>query len=558
MISKLYIKNYALIKELDLELGKNLNIVTGETGAGKSIMLGALGLLLGNRADAKAIEYTNDKCVIEGHFLLAGLGLKPFFANQDLDYEEHSILRREISKSGKSRAFINDTPVTLHILKELGEKLVDIHSQHSNLLLKSQDFRRNFIDFMADSRNEVENFKNAYTLWKTSRLELESLKQKESELRSTADFNKFQFNEIDELKLEPSEYTQNEHELDLLNNSERISDAFAMSLQLLDEGDGTVLEKLSEMRNATQKLTELDERLAQFNERINSSYLELQDLSSEINSLKDEWTFDEQRLSYLNERQEKIQRLFRKHNTESIEELLILADSFKEQFNQAANFEDAILKLENEVAKKWIAVLQTGKKLSNKRKKSSVQIGDTITETLKQLGIPDANFHVEIESHESNLSAKNGFDNFNFNFSANKGIGLKDVSQVASGGEISRIMLALKALMSESNQFPTLIFDEIDLGISGEVAIKMGALMQELSQKHQLVCITHLPQIAAMGQRHFKVEKTSFNDKSFSTLKQLGATERITEIGEMIGGEQAGESALQSAKELLQKFAATV
>lgn len=558
MISRLYIKNYALIKELELELGKSLNIITGETGAGKSIMLGALGLLLGNRAEAKALEYTDDKCVIEGHFDLTGLGLKPFFSAEDLDYEKHSILRREISKSGKSRAFINDTPVTLNIIKELGEKLVDIHSQHSNLLLKSQDFRRNFIDFMANCQEEVSRFKAVFVQWKSSKDQLESLKQKEADLKSTADFNKFQFNEIDELKLNPSEYEQNEHELDLLNNSERIAEAFSLSLQLLDEGEGTVLEKLSEMRNATQRLTELDERLAQIHERINSSYIELQDLSAEINGLKDEWEFDEVRLAHLNERQEKIQRLFRKHNTDSLEELLKLADLFKQEFEQAENFEDSIVKLENQVAKEWIAVLQTGKKLSQKRQKASTQIGNTITETLKQLGIPDANFAVEIKSSEENPTAKNGFDKFNFNFSANKGIGLKEVSQVASGGEISRIMLALKALMSESNQFPTLIFDEIDLGISGEVAIKMGALMQELSKKHQLVCITHLPQIAAMGQRHFKVHKTSHNNKSFSTLRQLGTTERIAEIGEMIGGAQAGESALQSAKELLQKFAVIV
>jgi DNA repair protein RecN (Recombination protein N) len=558
MISKLYIKNYALIRELELDLGKNFNIITGETGAGKSIMLGALGLLLGNRAEAKALEYTDDKCIIEGHFKLEGLSLEPLFNAEDLDYDNNSILRREISKSGKSRAFINDTPVTLNVLKELGEKLVDIHSQHSNLLLKSQDFRRDFIDFMAKSQNEVELFKTAFKQWKSSKTKLESLKQKEAELRNTADFNKFQFNEIDELKLDSNEYEQNEHELDLLNNSERIAEAFSLSLQLLDEGEGTVLEKLSEMRNATQRLTELDQRLAQIHERISSSYIELQDLSSEINGLKDEWEFDEERLAHLNERQEKIQRLFRKHNTESIEELLQLADSFKQEFEQAENFEDSIVKLENQVAKEWIAVLQTGKKLSQKRQKASAQIGNTITETLKQLGIPDANFAVEIESSEENPNAKNGFDKFNLNFSANKGIGLKDVSQVASGGEISRIMLALKALMSESNQFPTLIFDEIDLGISGEVAIKMGALMQELSEKHQLVCITHLPQIAAMGQRHFKVHKTSHNNKSYSTLRQLSTTERIAEIGEMIGGAQAGESALQSAKELLQKFAATV
>lgn len=558
MISKLYIKNYALIRELELDLGKNFNIITGETGAGKSIMLGALGLLLGNRAEAKALEYTDDKCIIEGHFKLEGLSLEPLFNAEDLDYDNNSILRREISKSGKSRAFINDTPVTLNVLKELGEKLVDIHSQHSNLLLKSQDFRRDFIDFMAKSQNEVELFKTAFKQWKSSKTKLESLKQKEAELRNTADFNKFQFNEIDELKLDSNEYEQNEHELDLLNNSERIAEAFSLSLQLLDEGEGTVLEKLSEMRNATQRLTELDQRLAQIHERISSSYIELQDLSSEINGLKDEWEFDEERLAHLNERQEKIQRLFRKHNTESIEELLELADTFKQEFAQAENFEDSIIKLENQVAKEWIAVLQTGKKLSQKRQKASAQIGNTITETLKQLGIPDANFAVEIESSEENPNAKNGFDKFNLNFSANKGIGLKDVSQVASGGEISRIMLALKALMSESNQFPTLIFDEIDLGISGEVAIKMGALMQELSEKHQLVCITHLPQIAAMGQRHFKVHKTSHNNKSYSTLRQLSTTERIAEIGEMIGGAQAGESALQSAKELLQKFAATV
>ncbi|MGB0430647.1 MAG: DNA repair protein RecN, partial [Bacteroidia bacterium] len=497
MITHLHVKNYALIKELNLNLGTKLNIITGETGAGKSIMLGALGLLLGNRADAKAFEYNKDKCVIEGHFNLTGLDLETYFEKEDLDYETQSILRREISKTGKSRAFINDTPVTLNVLKSLGERLVDIHSQHSNLLLKSEDFRRRFVDFMAKSQNEFDAFKKAFKIWKIAKNNLETLKQKESELRSKADFNQFQFTEINELKLEAAEYETNEHELELLNNSEKIAEAFALMEHLLDNGDGSVLEKLSEMRNAVQRLAALDPRIDEISNRINSTYLELQDLNQEANGLKDEWIFDEQRLGHLNERQDKIQRLLRKHNVETIEELLLLEQQFKSEFAQAEDFENEIKKLENLVAKNWIAVVEKGKKLSAKRKSAAQKIGPEISLTLKQLGIPDGELKIEINTELHKVNEKSGFDQFNFLFSANKGIELQDVSKVASGGEISRIMLALKAFMSESNQFPTLIFDEIDRGIGGATADAVGRRLVRLSQNAQILTVTHSPQVAA-------------------------------------------------------------
>lgn len=558
MITQLQVKNYALIKELSIDFGSSLNVITGETGAGKSIMLGALGLLLGNRADAKTLEYSEGKCVVEGHFAVEKLKLEKFFEENDLDFEPETILRREINQSGKSRAFVNDIPVTLNVLKELGEKLVDIHSQHSNLLMKQESFRREFIDFIAQNETTLTAYKQAYKIYIEAYNSLQELKKKEQELKAKADFNKFQYEEIAELKLDASEYQENERELDRLNNSERLSEAFSLIINLLDEGPSATLPQLVEMKSALQKFLTIDPKIEELNGRIEATYFELQDLAKEFNNIREDWTFDAERLELLNERQDKIQRLLRKHVCADVTELLQKEEVFKTEFDRAENFEKEISELEKALNNHWLQLQKIGNQLSKERTAAAKSISPNITAALKQLGIPDATFLIEIEHNADEKPGKSGFDRIYFNFSANKGIGVQDVSKVASGGEISRIMLALKALMSHSNKFPTLIFDEIDLGISGEVAIKMGALMKELSKAHQLVCITHLPQIAAMGQKHFKVQKMQQNNKSYSTLTELDSNERVTEIGQMIGGIEAGESALQSAKELLQKFAAVV
>lgn len=554
MVTELHIRNYALIKELTIEFGKNLNIITGETGAGKSIILGALGLLLGNRAEAKALEGNEDKCVIEGHFLVENLHLETFFEKNDLDYEAVCVLRREINTNGKSRAFVNDIPVTLNILKELGEKLVDIHSQHSNLLLKSEDFRRDFIDFVAENSKQLTDYQTNYKLWRKKVAALHQLQEQETQLTAMADFNRFQLNEIDQLKIKADEYVENEHELDRLNNAEKIAEAFSNVTQLLDGSQTSVLAQLVEMKNSLQKIVGIDAQIENLFGRIDSSFIELGDVNDELTKLSEDWVFDAQRLDYLNERQDKIQRLMRKMACETVEELLLKAGQLRSELQKAENFDQEIEALKLEINKLEETLATEAEKLHRRRQKTARQLSPTITALLKQLGIPDAQFAIECAAHAGQFQ-KWGIDKIEFVFSANKGLEPQDVSKVASGGEISRIMLALKTLMSNSNKFPTLVFDEIDLGISGEVAIKMGALMQELSQRHQLVCITHLPQIAAMGQHHFRVRKLQEKNRSYSTIEPLSTQERIAEIGQMIGGNNASETALNSAKELLQKFA---
>ena len=554
MIKELYIRNYALIKELQIEFEQGLNIITGETGAGKSIILGALGLILGNRADSKGLDQLEQKCVIEGHFDISTLELRPLFEAHDLDYEEETILRREISPNGKSRAFVNDIPVTLTVLREVGLKLVDIHSQHSNLLLKDEGFRRNFIDLIAQNHDSLKAYQQTYMAWRMAEKELEALKKEEAELRATADYNRFQWEEIDTLKLEPGEYEENERELDRLNNSEKIHEAFTLVTHTLEHHEPSVLAQLTEVKAVLQRISSFDPAIKSIYERIESSLIDLNDVSEEVDGLKDSWTFDEDRLQTLNEKQELAQRLMRKHQVSDLDALLEKGTSFKKSFERSDHLDTDIEEL-SKLAEENLAKLVTqGNGLSQQRVKAAAAISKNMEQTLKQLGIPDAQFEIAVIS-DAEKPHKFGVDQTQFLFSANKGMAKSDVSKVASGGEISRIMLALKTMMSDSSSFPTLIFDEIDLGVSGEVAIKMGHMIQRLSQRHQVVSITHLPQIAAMGSAHFRVKKVFEKDRSYSTIEPLHPDDRITEIGQMIGGMDAGASAIESAKELLQKFA---
>lgn len=554
MIRELYIRNYALIRELHIEFEQGLNIITGETGAGKSIILGALGLILGNRADGKGLDQLQDKCVIEGHFDLSKRSLKDLFDQHDLDYESECILRREISPNGKSRAFVNDIPVTLTIQREIGMALVDIHSQHSNLLLKDEGFRRGFIDTVAQNEKRLTTYQEHFFSWKTVEKELQDLKKEESELRATADYNRFQWEEIDQLDLEAEVYEENERELDRLNNSEKLHEAFANTLHLLDEQEQSILSQLNEAKSMVQKVAGVDPKIAALYQRLESSTIEIRDVSDELNELKESWIFDEERLQSLNEKQELAQRLMRKHQVGDMHQLMEKGAIFKESFERSANLDDDIKELEADLEEKEKALLNAGQELSKHRQTAAKAISKNLVQTLKQLGIPDAQFDIAVIP-DNERPNRHGLDQTQFLFSANKGMAMNDVSKVASGGEISRIMLSLKGLMSDTNTFPTLIFDEIDLGVSGEVAIKMGHMIQRLSQNHQVISITHLPQIAAMGNAHFRVKKVWEQDRSYSTIEPLNASDRVTEIGQMIGGQNAGSSAIESAKELLQKFA---
>lgn len=555
MISALHIRNYALIKELDIHFEEGLNIITGETGAGKSIIIGALGLILGERMDSNAQEGHTAKCVIEGTFQIGSLNLESFFDSNDLDYDNETIIRREISLSGKSRAFINDVPVTLTLLKEIGLRLVDIHSQHSNLLLKDEAFKRGFVDAYSGTQDLANKYNAGYKQLSGLEKELEELKARESTLRNNAEFNRFQFDEINDLDFVPGEYEENEQELDRLNNSEKLSETFAQSVYLLEDADTSAFTLLNEVQQALQKIRGIDVKLEELAARVDSSILELNDVASELNSLKEEWTFDEERLQHLNDRQELIYKLMRKHGLRSADELVNKAEEFRNAVDDSDQIDEHIKKITKAIADKKKDVWNLAEKLSKKRSAAIKPVSKTLTDMLKQLGIPDAEFALSLE-RRTELKT-NGIDDIGFLFSANKGKSLAEVSKVASGGEISRIMLAIKTIISDVANSASLVFDEIDLGISGEVAIKMGGLIQKLSQSRQVISITHLPQIAAMGKAHFRVRKLRGEAQTLSTIERLSDQERVSEISEMIGGQEASNTAMESAKELLQKFAGT-
>lgn len=555
MITRLHIDNYALIKELDIEFDQGLNIITGETGAGKSIMLGALGLLLGNRADAKALGYKDSKCVVEAEFDISGLGLRNFFRDNDLDYDDGSILRREISASGKSRAFINDCPVGLATLKDLGERLVDIHSQHSNILLADAPFRREWLDYVGHNQEILAKYIHVYREWLEQNNQLDLLEKQARELRDKGDYNDFQLNEIVQLGIKPNEYTDNEKELDRLNNAERVTETFALINHLFDNSEHSVLTSLGSVRNALHRISHLDEGLASILQRIDQSAIELRDVYQETLHLDELWVYDQERLDYLNERQDRLQRLMRKHGLAQSDQLLLKAETLKAEQVQVSDLDAQIEAMTAQVARLYQELKDKAHIISLQRKAMAKEISPGLVHMLRALGMPSAQFSIVVTPLDR--PELHGADEVEFLFSANKGHAVQAVAKVASGGEISRIMLALKALMSKSKRFPTLVFDEIDLGISGEVAIKVGELIQTLSREHQIVCITHLPQIAAMGTRHFRVSKYEDQGRSYSHIDHIKGKDRIKEIGQMIGGLNAGDNAMRSAQELLQKFAAT-
>lgn len=554
MLVELHIKNYALIKELHLTLNKHLNIITGETGAGKSIILGALGLILGNRADSKFLENNPNKCIIEGHFIVND-NLKLLFDEHELDFEEINILRREISTAGKSRAFINDTPVTLQTLKTIGENLVDIHSQHSNLLLADANFRTDVIDTLAKNQDLLQQYQDKFKEYKQLLNQLNKFKEEQNEIEKNKSFLQFQYDEIAALNLKADEYEENELLLEKLNNAEKIAESLNASIYIFDNESSSLISGLTAAQKLIASISKFDPELAELNNRINSSLIELNDINDCLSSYADNIEIDSEKLELLNQRQQAVQKLMRKHQVEEIADLIALKVEIEEKLNNAENAIFNQEKLEKQLEVLKTDCVKTAKKLSESRIKIAKQIEQKMHTLLKGLGIPDAYFKIETEPLAFEKYSLKGAEKINYLFSANNGIRASFVHQGASGGELSRIMLALKYLLADSSHFPTMVFDEIDLGISGEVAIQMGKIIQKLSQSHQVLSITHLPQIAAMGKAHFKVTKEKIDNQSFSTLRQLTDDERVNELGQMIAGNLAGEQALQSARELLQKFA---
>ncbi|MHA7131219.1 DNA repair protein RecN [Algoriphagus namhaensis] len=548
MLKSLTIKNYALIDDLELLPSANLNMITGETGAGKSIMLGAVGLLLGNRADTKVLLFPDQKCVVEGVFDLRDYGLQNFFAEQDLDYDQNCIIRREISPSGKSRSFVNDTPVLLDTLKPLGAYLMDVHSQHDTLKLGEGSYQLGLIDAYAESKPHLEDFQAAFRSFAKAKTELERLKADAQELKKEADFNEFQLNELSALSLKTGEQPELESELELLENGEEIQSKIQEVLHLLQNEEYGVNQALAQISQGLQGLSALAGKFGALRERFQSLFLELQDIEETLEADSSAVEVDFEHLERLRDRLSKIYQLQKKHGMETVEELMTLERELAEKVFLVQNLDESVAAAEKAFQEKEKEMLKAGEALRQRRKSGFGAFEQELSALLAKLGM--ANAQVKI-FHAPASPTLSGLDSIEILFSANKGSEPQGLKKVASGGEFSRLLFAIKYIMAEKTALPTLIFDEIDTGISGEVALQMVNMMKEMSAKHQIICITHLPQVAGKGDRHFFVYKDETSDKTFSKIKKLEPQERVAELAKMIAGASPSDSAIKSARELL-------
>ena len=550
MLKQLYIKNFTLIDELNISLYPGFSVITGETGAGKSIILGAIGLLLGNRADSKAIKAGRDRCVIEAHFDLSRYGMQKFFDDNDIDYDaDDTIIRRELTAAGKSRAFINDTPVPLTRMRELGEQLVDIHSQHQNLLLQKEDFQLNVVDIIAQDTDQLKVYQKEYDAYRKAKELLEELKAEIAKNRENEEFMRFQHKELDDANLQEGELEQLEQEAETLSHSEDIKTALFEADNALSGDDDSILDKLKNATHQLENICDVYPSMADVAGRMQSSYIELKDIAQEISSSVDHVEFDPNRLDAINTRLDKLYTLQQKFHVETVTELIATRDRIAEQLSHIDNGDEDIEEKEKEVAALLAKAEKQAALLTSIRQKSAKAIEKEMKGRLIPLGIPNVRF--EIAFAEKPLSG-NGADKVSFLFSANKSTQLQPVSQVASGGEIARVMLSLKAMISGAVKLPTIIFDEIDTGVSGKIAEKMADIMEEMGlQNRQVLSITHLPQIAAKGSHHYKVLKEETENGTISHMKELNNQERIEEIAQMLSGSDITQAALANAKELL-------
>lgn len=550
MLKQLYIKNFTLIDELNISLYPGFSVITGETGAGKSIILGAIGLLLGNRADSKAIKAGRDRCVIEAHFDLSRYGMQKFFDDNDIDYDaDDTIIRRELTAAGKSRAFINDTPVPLTRMRELGEQLVDIHSQHQNLLLQKEDFQLNVVDIIAQDADQLKVYQKEYYAYRKAKELLEELKAEIAKNRENEEFMRFQHKELEDANLQEGELEQLEQEAETLSHSEDIKTALYEADSALSGDDDSILDKLKNATHQLENICDVYPSMADVAGRMQSSYIELKDIAQEISSSVDHVEFDPNRLDAINTRLDKLYTLQQKFHVETVTELIATRDRIAEQLSHIDNGDEDIEEKEKEVAALLVKAEKQAALLTSIRQKSAKAIEKEMKGRLIPLGIPNVRF--EIAFAEKPLSG-NGADKVSFLFSANKSTQLQPVSQVASGGEIARVMLSLKAMISGAVKLPTIIFDEIDTGVSGKIAEKMADIMEEMGlQNRQVLSITHLPQIAAKGSHHYKVLKEETENGTISHMKELNNQERIEEIAQMLSGSDITQAALANAKELL-------
>ena len=552
MLKQLYIKDYALIDELNIDLHRGFGLV-GETGAGKSIILGALGLLLGQRADIKSIKSGAKKCTVEAHFDLSRYPMEDFFTENEIDYDLNDcILRREITATGKSRAFINDTPVTLTMMRLLGQQLVDIHSQHQNLLLQEEDFQLRTVDIIADNSEILHDYQSHFKQYQSICQQIEQQKQKISEIQERADYIRFQYQELSKVDLYPEMQTELEQERDKLSHVEEIKlNLFSAEQQFSSDEGGGILSQLKEVSRHINDITDVYPSIKETAERIDNCMIELKDLYEGIRNEVQDIDYDPQRLEQINNTLDTLYSLEQKHHVSTVEELITLRDELKEQLNTVDNSDELLQKLQEEEQQMLATCNRLAQQLTKERKKAAKKIEKEMTERLVPLGIPQVRFAIEIT--DKPLSST-GADKISFLFSANTNTPMLPVADVASGGEIARVMLSLKAMISNKVKLPTIIFDEIDTGVSGKIAEKMGHIMQEMgANDRQVISITHLPQIAARGSHHYKVRKEESIFGTTTTMVMLNKEERLQEIAQMLSGADITAAAIDNAKALLQQ-----
>lgn len=550
MLKHLYIKNFTLIDTLDIELHPGFSVITGETGAGKSIILGAIGLLLGQRADSKTIKQGADKCVIEAHFDLSRYNMESFFTENDIEYDlDDCIVRRELTASGKSRAFINDTPVQLSMLKELGDRLMDIHSQHQNLLLNKQDFQLNVVDILADDSKELDAYRQTFSEYRKAEQELSQLREDIERNRQNVDFLQFQYQELSSANLKEGELEELEQKSDTMTHSEDIKSALYEADSAFQDEDNGIIRSLRSSISALNGISKVFPDAKELSERMDSAYIELKDIASEISDHLEDIDFDPSELDSVNNRLDKLYDLQKKYRAETIEELITTRDDLQQKLNNIENSDEALESLQASVAKLRADVEKKADSLTKLRTKAAQLIEKDMQGRLVPLGMPNVRFSISITKEQPGTY---GQDKVAFLFSANTSTPLQPVSQVASGGEIARVMLSLKAMISGAVKLPTIIFDEIDTGVSGKIAEKMAEIMQEMgNNERQVISITHLPQIAALGSTHYKVSKEETAQGTTTSMTMLTPDERVREIAQMLSGSDVSDAAIQNAKELL-------
>ena len=549
MLKQLHISNYALIDELDVSFERGFNVITGETGAGKSILLGAMAFALGERADTNVLFDKEKKCVVEASFALDDESLKPLFEDHDLDFEMECIFRRELNPQKKSRAFINDTPVALQTMKEIGGRLVDIHSQHDSLLLTDADFQLRLLDEIAQNGDVLADYQTEYGNYNTLKRRLSELKEMATKNTTENDYLKFQLEELEKADLKEGEYAEIEQTLSVMENAEEIKTLLVTANGLLDGSENAMLGQCNELTSTLQRLKHLLPDTEELSERLENLKVELKDIAYDLRHKEDDTQFDEGQLQSIQERYDLLCRLMMKHHSSDFEALIALRDGLKDKVNAFENIDEVIAKAQQQLDESVRLLKQKAKTLHDKRCKAATAFGEKVTALVRQLAMPFAQFEVSVDGQEA--FGNNGTDVIRFLFSANKGIAVDDLRRVASGGELSRLMLSIKSAVSDYHFIPTLIFDEIDTGVSGEVAAKIGGIMRQMGQSLQLISITHLPQVASQAKQHYFIYKDNKGERTQSHIRLLDADERICEIAKMLSNDKVTPEALMAAEVLL-------